>query len=490
MTFIFYDTETTGTNSAFDQILQFAAIKTDADLNEVGRFEIRSRLLPYIVPSPGALRVTGLTIDDLLDEAHPSHYEMVTEIRRTLAGACPAAFVGYNSLKFDEEFLRQAFYQCLHPPYLTNTGGSRRADALHLIRAAAILHPDAITAAVSDKGGPSFKLDRLAPANGFNHANAHDALADVEALIFLCRIVRDRAPQLWDRFLRFASKAAVEDFLRREEAFLLLEFFPVQTGRYIATAIGSNDANIAYCYDLGLDPDELRGMGDEALADRLARSPRPLRKVKRNAAPCLCPLSEVPEEMLGGVSPDEFVRRARLLRSDRVLVEQLVRVAVQMEPAYPPSPFVERQIYDGFWSNADGRKMEAFHDASWERRAVIAESFEDPRLAWLARRLIFVGHPHLLAPEHHASMAAEKAARMLTDQSASGGWTTLSGAASDLDAMLPKLEGAAVEPFQRLRVYFEHAVRRALQFQTVDQVGFRNGNERDAHPVRNFSEDG
>ena len=36
MTFIFYDTETTGTNSAFDQILQFAAIKTDADLNEEG----------------------------------------------------------------------------------------------------------------------------------------------------------------------------------------------------------------------------------------------------------------------------------------------------------------------------------------------------------------------------------------------------------------------------------------------------------------------
>lgn len=117
MTFIFYDTETTGTNSAFDQILQFAAIKTDADLNEVGRFEIRSRLLPYVVPSPHALRVTGLTIDDLLNEAHPSHYEMVSEIRRTLAGACPAAFVGYNSLKFDEEFLRQAFYQCLHPPY-------------------------------------------------------------------------------------------------------------------------------------------------------------------------------------------------------------------------------------------------------------------------------------------------------------------------------------------------------------------------------------
>ena len=59
MSFVFYDTETTGTQTAFDQILQFAAIKTDDDLNELDRFEIRCRLMPYIVPSPGALRVTG-----------------------------------------------------------------------------------------------------------------------------------------------------------------------------------------------------------------------------------------------------------------------------------------------------------------------------------------------------------------------------------------------------------------------------------------------
>jgi exodeoxyribonuclease-1 len=455
VSFIFYDTETTGTNSAFDQILQFAAIKTDADLNEVGRFEIRSRLLPYIVPSPHALRVTGLTIDDLLDEAHPSHYEMVCEIRRTLARECPAMFVGYNSLKFDEEFLRQALYQTLHPPYLTNTGGSRRADALHLIRTAAVLHPGAITPAVSDKGGPSFKLDRLAPANGFAHANAHDALADVEALIHLCRIVRDRCPDLWARFQRFASKPAVEDFLRREEAFLLLEFFPVRTGCYVATAIGSNNGNVAYCYDLGIDPDELRSLNDAELAARLTKSPRPLRKVKKNAAPCLCPLDEAPVEMLGDVSPDEFVRRARLIRSDRALVERLVAAANEAETVYPPSPHVEKQIYGGFWSDADARRLEAFHKGSWEERVVLCDNLEDPRLVWLARRLVFVERPHLLAPGHHASMAAEKAGRMMADAADSGGWTTLARAADDLAAMLPGMDVDAAAPFVRLQAYIE-----------------------------------
>ncbi|WP_170518776.1 exonuclease domain-containing protein [Ruegeria atlantica] len=61
MTFIFYDTETTGTDTTFDQVLQFAAILTDADLNELDRFETRCRLLPHVIPAPGALLTTRVT---------------------------------------------------------------------------------------------------------------------------------------------------------------------------------------------------------------------------------------------------------------------------------------------------------------------------------------------------------------------------------------------------------------------------------------------
>jgi exonuclease I len=116
LTLIFYDTETTGTHTAFDQIVQFAAIRTDDDLNELGRFDLRSRLLPWVIPSPGALRATGMTIDMITHESRRSHYDMVTKIRRTLGTACPATFISDNAMRFDEELLRQAFYQCLHPP--------------------------------------------------------------------------------------------------------------------------------------------------------------------------------------------------------------------------------------------------------------------------------------------------------------------------------------------------------------------------------------
>jgi len=39
-TYLFYDTETTGLNKSFDQVLQFAAIRTDLDLNEIERHEL------------------------------------------------------------------------------------------------------------------------------------------------------------------------------------------------------------------------------------------------------------------------------------------------------------------------------------------------------------------------------------------------------------------------------------------------------------------
>jgi exodeoxyribonuclease-1 len=132
MAFVFYDTETTGSETFYDQILQFAAIRTDADLNELGRFEIRCRIQPHILPSPGALIVTGMTLDRVLDPNLPTHFEMASAIHQKLTEWSPAVFAGYNSLEFDEDLLRQTFYQSLLPTYLTNTNGNSRLDVMRL----------------------------------------------------------------------------------------------------------------------------------------------------------------------------------------------------------------------------------------------------------------------------------------------------------------------------------------------------------------------
>ena len=195
MSFVFYDTETTGISTAFDQILQFGAVHTDENLNILERFEIRCRIQPHIIMSPGAMLVTGVTIEQACHPGYPSHYEMVRAIREKLIQWSPAIFVGYNSMAFDEELLRQAFYQTLHDPYLTNKLGNTRADAMLLVKGVAQFEPDCLAIPTKSNGRPNFKLDALAPANGFDHQNAHDAMADVEALIHLCRIIAEKAPQ-------------------------------------------------------------------------------------------------------------------------------------------------------------------------------------------------------------------------------------------------------------------------------------------------------
>ena len=120
MSLVIYDVETTGLAKRFDQIVLFAAVLTDSDLNVKDRIELGCRLMPHVIPSPKAMQVTGLRIEQLLDASLPSHYEMVAEIRRILESWSSALFLGFNSLSFDEEFLRQAFYLCLHNPFLTN----------------------------------------------------------------------------------------------------------------------------------------------------------------------------------------------------------------------------------------------------------------------------------------------------------------------------------------------------------------------------------
>ncbi|MBT3701425.1 MAG: hypothetical protein HOG12_07900 [Alphaproteobacteria bacterium] len=217
MAYVFYDTETSGLSSEFDQILQFAAIRTDNDFNETDRFEIRSRLLPYIVPSPGALRVTGIGPDLLMDATLSSHYQATCQIREKLLEWSPAIFLGYNTIKFDEDFLRQALFQTLHSPYITNTQGNVRADVLRLVHAAVAYAPDCLAIPINDKGKPVFKLDQLAPANGFSHENAHEAMADVEATIHIAKVIRKGAPEVWQNVMKACRKSAAIDTLMTTE---------------------------------------------------------------------------------------------------------------------------------------------------------------------------------------------------------------------------------------------------------------------------------
>jgi exodeoxyribonuclease-1 len=443
MSFVFYDTETTGTHTSFDQILQFAAIRTDADLNEIDRFDIRCRLMPHIVPSPGALCVTRISIDQIIDPALPSHYEMICKIREKLTAWSPSIFTGWNTLSFDEHLLRQALYQSLHSPYLTNTGGNCRIDILKIAQAASVLMPDAIIIPRGDNAKPTFKLDRLAPANGFNHANAHDALADVEATIHVCRIIRENAPTLWEDALRLSDKATTAAFLDAEPCFILTECFYNRPYQFALAKIGHElgNAGNVLALNLAFDLDQLRAMTDEELAARLSRSPKPVRRIRTNAAPTLQPL--LGYDYFDGFAADDLLERANRIKSDGEFCARLIRLSAREE--WPASEFVEEQIYSGFFCRADEVRMDAFHRAEWRDRLAIVDQFEDVRLTALGRRLIYEHHPELLPASIRAGMLAKMASRMSGEGYQTTAWTTIAAAQAEVEMRLKQGDPAEAQ---------------------------------------------
>jgi exodeoxyribonuclease I len=453
--FILYDVETSGLNRRFDQILQFAAVRTDADLVETDRFETRSRLMPHVVPSPRALHVIGISLDEATSTSRPSHYSMVCEIANTLASWCPATFLGFNSIRFDEEFLRQAFYQCLHPVFLTNTNGNARADVLNLMRAATTLHPTVIHPGVEIDGRLNHRLGALAAANGIAQGKAHDAVSDVDAMLGLCRLVRDGAPGLWSAFLRFSSKAAVIDLVRDEDAFAYFDFFGSPRVMHFLTRIGvsPNDANAHYCLDLECDIDGLRKLDDAALAERMAQEPRPIRRLKVNASPLLYPLWDIDADRFFGLAEDELARRASSVRADEAFMGALARAAASAEPVYAASDYVELQIYGGdFFSDADRELCRQFHAGPWEGRRELVHRLGDQRLKRLARRLIYFESPHLFGEGERLAIARDIAARRRGDgDHAFPPWTTIAQALSELRTIDGEVSETFKQAYRELR---------------------------------------
>ncbi|AJA59053.1 MULTISPECIES: exodeoxyribonuclease I [Bradyrhizobium] len=391
MSFVFFDTETTGLKRGFDQILHFAAVRTDENLNEVARFETRSRLQPHVLPHPSALRTNGLPIESLTDSSLPSHYTMVGDIRRTLISWSPAVFVGFNSIRFDEEMLRHALFQCLYPAYLTSNHRNCRADALSLVMAADAVSPAQLVVPVSEEGRRTFRLQQLAAANGVAHARAHDAMSDVLATLELSRLVYRRSPELWQRFVRFSNKATVADFIEVEDGFVLTEFFGGQAYHTSVVCIGRDpdQANGRLCLSLNEDMGRLAAMSDLELQVHRTQKPSPIRRFRINAAPTLTAFYDAPEHMLDGGSMGATGDRACLMKADTGLCARLVAAYMAAREPYALSPHLEERIYSGFPGPADEARIAAFHDARWEDRLAIVQGMEDERLRWFGLRLIY-----------------------------------------------------------------------------------------------------
>jgi exodeoxyribonuclease I len=463
MAYVFFDTETTGLSHAFDQILHFAAVYTDHDLQEVDRFEVRSRLQPHVVPHPAAMLTNRLPVERLVDRELPSHAAMVVQLRRRLLAWGPAIFAGYNSISFDEEMLRNALFQTLFHPYLTSARGCGRADAYGLVQTACALDPGCLVVPVKADGRRDFRLSSLLASNGLDSGGSHDAMSDACGTIALCRLIKDRSQDAWQRFVRLSNKLAVAETVDEEEGFVLTEFFGGEPYHRAVVCIGlsPDSPNGRFCVDLECDPSKWPAMSDDQVRDEIARKGTPLRRLRVNAAPTLTPLEEA-NTLLPELDVEVARDRARQYRAAGEIGSRLIRIYTDGWAEARQSQFPEACLYSGgFVNDQDMRACDEFHDGSWVERVAIATRFTDPRLRSLAARLIHSEQRAILPTVDRTRRDLALAARLLD---AADGPLTLGEALEATERLMVGADAGSMALLSGYRDYFMDRIARARAF--------------------------
>ena len=192
--YLFYDLETSGLNKCFDQVLQFAAIRTDLNLNEIDRHEIFIKLNPDVVPSPTAILVNGISLDKIQDGK--CEHEAIKKIHE-LFNTPGTISVGYNSLGFDDEFLRFSFYRNLLAPYTHQYANDcGRMDLYPMAVIYYLFKPDIMDWPKID-GAPTLRLEHLSRQNNLMKGAAHNAMNDVVATLGLARLLK-KEEKMWE----------------------------------------------------------------------------------------------------------------------------------------------------------------------------------------------------------------------------------------------------------------------------------------------------
>jgi exodeoxyribonuclease-1 len=433
MQYIFYDTETTGIRAPFDQILQFAAIKTDAELNVLDTFNIRCRLLPYIVPAPAALLITGATISDITT-CPVSHFEMMRQVHTKMHqwSQGGAVFIGWNSMRFDETMLRQAYYQTLLPVYQTNTNGNGRADMMRMAQVVSSCAPNIIAVPLHEDGKRAFKLGLIAAANNIALENAHDALADTSATLGVARLIKQRAPAVWDTLIANARKQRPLNLLLNEPVLLLSEYFGKPFNSIVTPiAKNANNHNEWALFDLQFDPALYLDAGDDDLLAAIDGAPKAIRRVSINAQPGLLPVDFAPDDVQGGrLSLETYQARAKVIREHSAFRKRISRVLADRYKDQAESIHIEQQIYGGFPSDDDQAHMHAFHGHDWSDRVGIIRDIKDKRCREFGRRIMATERPDLLTAEQRQQWNSWCRDRLLSTEDVP--WLTVSSALAEL----------------------------------------------------------
>ena len=431
-TFLWHDYETFGANPMADRPAQFAAQRTDMDLNPVG-----DPLVWYCAPSddvlphPMACLITGITPQEALDKGEPET-EFARRIHQEMMqpGTCSA---GYNSIRFDDVVSRNLFYRNLRDAYEREyRNGNSRWDLIDLARLCYALRPDGIEWPMHEPGKPSFRLEDLSAANRIEHEGAHDALADVRATIGLARLIREKQPRLFEWGLGMRRQAAAAELLDPTSpnpclhASARIPAVRGCTAMILPLAVLPDRPKSYVVFDLSADPEPLLQEPADTLFD-LVFTPAedmpegiervPLKLVHSNHVPMLAPLGTlkgVDTERIGMDAEQCRNNATRILPHLNMVRNKVIEVFSHGSDRYGTVTDPDRMLYSGgFFSPADRHLLNKILGIAPKDLGGHLWSFQDERLQLMLFRYRARNFPDTLNQEEVRIWNKDRRARLV-----------------------------------------------------------------------------
>jgi exodeoxyribonuclease I len=382
-TFYFYDLETSGFDPRTQRIMQFGGQRTDLRMKPTSEpDEFFVQLTSDVLPEPDAILVTGITpqrtrADGLSEREFCDYFLEHIATPGTI-------FVGYNSIRFDDEFVRHTLYRNLRDPYEWQwKDGRSKWDLLDVIRMTRALRPDGINWPFASNGKQANRLGLLADVNNIDQSRAHNALSDVQTTIAVAKLIYDKQPKLFEYLLSMRDKAKVAELVGSNTPFVYC------SGRYsskfektsVVVKIGATTNDSDLVYDLRINPEQW-------LKDYASKTPDaycPIKKLKHNRCPAVAPVGVLDAESWKRIDMSEQTIKANLAKV-RALEQDLLGTFISVDKPVKqsmldvPLSAVDSMLYDGFVGSKDKRTLERLSKLSGASLNDESPEFDDVRL--------------------------------------------------------------------------------------------------------------
>jgi exodeoxyribonuclease-1 len=304
--------------------------------------------------------------------------------------------LGYNTLGFDDEFLRFAFHRNLLPAYTHQfKNGCFRMDILPMTLMYYLYKNEVLQWPVID-GRPSLKLENINEANKLAEGRAHDALVDVEGTAALAKILagqKETWQYLKDGFNKKADTARIKtlplffDQPGRRETWGIMpgvHFGAEQNFQAPVLYLGDSKPYSNQSLWLRLDLPELQ----QTSTDNINETTWVVRK-KYGEPDFVLPPKDRFMKRLNEQQIKNTAENKKWLAENPDILKKIIEYSINFEYAFIPDLDADAALYQmEFPSNEEEKTFKQFHDLPAEQKPDVIKWITSADRRQLAERII------------------------------------------------------------------------------------------------------